>query len=74
MTHISHFCYPKHTNSCHGFVFLSDGDLKGTEPFNCTFQIQLTPGGSLCLWPKVMFIAETSPVFSEEFDTNKKVQ
>ena len=37
-----------------------DCDLKGTGIFTCIFQIQVSPGCSLCLWPKVMFMAETS--------------
>ena len=50
-----------------------DRDLKEIGPFTYTFQIQVHPGVSLCLWPKVMFMAETSPVFSTELDTNKEV-
>ena len=50
-----------------------DRDPKGTGPFTCTFQIQVLSGGSLCLRPEVMFMAETSPLFSKELDTNKKV-
>ena len=50
-----------------------DRDLKGAGPFTCTFQIQVPRERSLCLWPKVICMTETSSVFSKDMDTNKKV-
>ena len=37
-----------------------DCDLKGAGISTCIFQIQVPLGGSLCLWPKVMFMAGRS--------------